>query len=544
MSHKQAAVVFGLALACFLRPLGASAQPDDPLPTIPSGTIIRVQMKSRLNSRSSYPGQTFRAVSSDPVYQGSEILLPAGIEIEGHVTTVEPARRASRSGMIGVTIDYLRLSDGTRVAIDAELSSFDSDPHRELDDEGRIKGSGTGKRTVGFIGGTAGAGALIGLLRGGGKGAAIGSASGAIIGTIAVLAMKGNEADVRPGTVFGVKLLRDVRMATPVKNHDLPAGRVLTSPAMIRAAQQALVNRGYDPGPVDGAMGARTSDALRDFQHDSGLRESGVLDEETALALELDETDLHQPVSNSNGNTGGSTSGPSNRDSNGASNSSNGVGVLARVLTATGQRQEDGSIRVSIATEQPADGERLAANHEVREEKLEISVRTEPGDHSPDPSSDGRLDVVVFEGVALVDTVVVHGSSGDLLLGVDRFDLHISDRVESQANKMLEEYRKQLGITDKDGITVFNSNHVYSEDEIELLFQLENFANAARLYARLNHAVRSSAGIRGGVSSLLSQFRSVEAQIGLVKVSSAVTPGYQSIRSDLATIASAYRMNF
>ncbi|MGZ4900134.1 MAG: hypothetical protein ACXV8X_10800, partial [Candidatus Angelobacter sp.] len=42
---------------------------------------------------------------------------------------------------------------------------------------------GKGKRSAGFIGGGAGAGALIGALAGGGKGAAIGAAAGAGAGT-------------------------------------------------------------------------------------------------------------------------------------------------------------------------------------------------------------------------------------------------------------------------------------------------------------------------------------------------------------------------
>ena len=55
----------------------------------------------------------------------------------------------------------------------------------------------------------------------------------------------------------------------------------------VEAVQQALVERGFDPGRVDGAMGRRTRGALRAFQRAAGLPDTGEVDDATARALGL-----------------------------------------------------------------------------------------------------------------------------------------------------------------------------------------------------------------------------------------------------------------
>ena len=68
------------------------------------------------------------------------------------------------------------------------------------------------------------------------------------------------------------------------------AGTVLeaASDPEVEAVQQALVERGYDPGKVDGAMGRRTRGALRAFQRSVGLPDTGEIDHATVTALGLE----------------------------------------------------------------------------------------------------------------------------------------------------------------------------------------------------------------------------------------------------------------
>lgn len=53
----------------------------------------------------------------------------------------------------------------------------------------------------------------------------------------------------------------------------------------VRSAQQALKDKGYDPGAADGKLGPRTQSALRKFQQSQGLSQSGDLDQQTLSAL-------------------------------------------------------------------------------------------------------------------------------------------------------------------------------------------------------------------------------------------------------------------
>ena len=57
---------------------------------------------------------------------------------------------------------------------------------------------------------------------------------------------------------------------------------------MVEAVQRALVERGFDPGKVDGAMGRRTRGALRAFQRSVGLPDTGEIGHATVTALGLE----------------------------------------------------------------------------------------------------------------------------------------------------------------------------------------------------------------------------------------------------------------
>jgi peptidoglycan hydrolase-like protein with peptidoglycan-binding domain len=62
-------------------------------------------------------------------------------------------------------------------------------------------------------------------------------------------------------------------------------GKLDTPNSSVKAVQQVLADLGYAPGPVDGAMGASTTHAIRAFQHDRKLRKTGRITPELLREL-------------------------------------------------------------------------------------------------------------------------------------------------------------------------------------------------------------------------------------------------------------------
>jgi osmotically-inducible protein OsmY len=84
---------------------------------------------------------------------------------------------------------------------------------------------------------------------------------------------------------------RSVTQARPVsmRKPSTTADRPSTSrpEADVRAAQQKLKNKGYDPGPIDGIWGPRTAAAVGEYQRKEKVTVTSRLDTETLGKLEV-----------------------------------------------------------------------------------------------------------------------------------------------------------------------------------------------------------------------------------------------------------------
>lgn len=176
---------------------------------VPADTIIRVRMNEKISSGSSRVGDRFTTTVVDPVYANGIEVIPAGSTVNGRVTTIDRASRKSQSGSMGVKFVSVETPNGSNYALNGSLTSLSSNDVN-ADNEGGVSGRSATKRNVVFIGGGAATGALIGAIAGGGKGAGIGSAVGAGLGVAGAIFAKGKEAEVEPGTEFGVILNQSV----------------------------------------------------------------------------------------------------------------------------------------------------------------------------------------------------------------------------------------------------------------------------------------------------------------------------------------------
>jgi len=180
--------------------------------TVPAGKRIRVRMEDSISSKTAKAGDRFTVVVREPVYASSgAVVIPEGSEIIGRVDAVTPAKKGGKPGTLDMSFVQVVLPNGSKRAINGSLTELVSDDAKS-DSEGTASGDKMKHRKVIFIGGGGAGGAILGGAIGGGKGALIGGLLGAGGGFLGEKLTKGEEAEVKSGTEFGVYLNQAVSL--------------------------------------------------------------------------------------------------------------------------------------------------------------------------------------------------------------------------------------------------------------------------------------------------------------------------------------------
>ena len=154
---------------------------------VPAGQEIDVRIEKELNSDTAQVEDRFAATTMVDLYQGNDVLIPAGSMLRGVVSSVTNATRTQRKGSLTVAFDQISVN-GRNYPIHGTVT-------QAIESEG-IKGEAV------KIGAGAGVGAIIGGILGGAKGALLGVLIGGG-GTIA--ATEGKDVVLPPGSVLRVK---------------------------------------------------------------------------------------------------------------------------------------------------------------------------------------------------------------------------------------------------------------------------------------------------------------------------------------------------
>jgi len=166
--------------------------------TLPAGTVLPLTLDSYVASDTSriespVHAHLRRAVSIDGV-----TVLPAGTRLSGFVSDARRSAKVKGRGLVAFRFTSMAVDgDSYRVSTSRVVRQA---PATKRDDALKI-------------GVPAGAGAVIGALADGKKGAAIGSAVGGAAGTGVVLSTRGKDVRLGRGAPVAVRLLQAVRVS-------------------------------------------------------------------------------------------------------------------------------------------------------------------------------------------------------------------------------------------------------------------------------------------------------------------------------------------
>jgi hypothetical protein len=163
---------------------------------VPAGTVFVVALDQGLSSQTNSPGDPVQAHVVNEIMSEGEVVVPEGAAARGVVSEVDDSDRIKGRAYLVLDFRSLETVEGSR---NVQTTMVD----------GSLQAPGTKKRDAAIIVGGAAAGAVIGEILGDAK---VGAILGGAAGTGVVLATKGKELTVEPGTQLSLKLVEPIEI--------------------------------------------------------------------------------------------------------------------------------------------------------------------------------------------------------------------------------------------------------------------------------------------------------------------------------------------
>ena len=179
------------------RPSGSVPVPKPNPISVPAGATFPLVLETALSSETSRSGDVVVARLAEDVRVGERVVVPAGSEVRGRVTAAVPSGRVKTRARLAFNFDTLVLKAGEHAIGTGSLDITAGDTH---------------KKDAATVGIGAGAGAIVGAIVVGKKGAGIGALIGGATGSGVVLNNTGKEVELHNGTRVTVRLTQEARL--------------------------------------------------------------------------------------------------------------------------------------------------------------------------------------------------------------------------------------------------------------------------------------------------------------------------------------------
>ena len=147
-------------------PPGAANEPV----IIPPGTVLHVKLRTTITSKTNKVGDPFEGMVSQDALSGTDVIVPQGSLVNGHVAFIKPSGRIKAKAEMRIVLDSIITPEEKTINLSSTLEDTKGGVCGNAggDDEGTIKGCGKSKKDAAKdaamgAGIGAGAGAAVGM---------------------------------------------------------------------------------------------------------------------------------------------------------------------------------------------------------------------------------------------------------------------------------------------------------------------------------------------------------------------------------------------